>query len=252
MKNKNMQMNLKRMAQRSAFFLAMALGTSAFADVYWNNNNGTAPGGDRNWANAANWIGGLPSAPSAGSAIVKPWYTTATYPIVSTTGNTANQIYIDANASLDIVGGGGLSATDLVTGIYGNSGMVTVSGGSLNLSGYLNMGAGGFDGDVSISGGTIETINLTFNAASGSTLDLSGIGSFVAPTAGNLSNIGYWINSSHNITAYGGAAGWSINQDTTTRPGYVILTAVAVPEPSTLAMVGLSLGILGLISRRRS
>ena len=243
-------MNLKRMTQRAAFLFAMALGTSAFADVYWNNNNGTAPGGDRNWANAANWINGLPSAPGAGNAIVKPWYIPATYPIVSTTGNTANQIYIDANASLDILGGGGLSATDLITGIYGNSGMVTVSGGNLNLSGYLNMGAGGVDGDVSISGGKITAGNLSINTAGGANMDISGSGSFVAPSGPNLGNINYWATYG-GITANGGAPGWAINIDTASQPGNVILTAVVVPEPSTLALCGLSVALLGLVVRRR-
>jgi hypothetical protein len=236
------------MATASALLFSMALCTSTFADVYWNDNNGELPGGDRNWANAANWINGLPSAPGAGSAIVKPWYLPSTFPLVSTAGNTANQIYIDTDASLGITGGD-LSAIDLVTGVWGNSGMVTVSGGNLNLSGLLNMGQAGYDGDVSISSGRITAGSLSIQGA-GTILNISGTGSFAAPSAPNLGNIDYWINNSHNITANGGAAGWSINEDTTTMPGYVILTAVAVPEPSTFALFGLSLAFLGFARRR--
>ena len=246
---KAMKSPRQSMARLSAFLFTMALGASAFGDVYWNDNNGTLPGGDRNWANAANWIGGLPSAPGAGSAIVYPWYVPSTFPIVSTAGNTANQVYIAANASLGITGGD-LSATDLITGAWGNSGMVTVSGGNLNLSGLLNMGAGGYDGDVSISSGRITAGNLSIQGA-GTIMDISGTGSFVAPSAANLANINYWVNNSHTITANGGAAGWAINIDTTTLPGNVILTASQVPEPSAFALFGLGAAVLGLISWRR-
>jgi hypothetical protein len=226
-----------------------AMSQAARADVYWNNNNGVSPGGDRNWANAANWIGGLPSAPGAGNAIVKPWNTPASFPLVSTTGNTANDIYIDIGASLGVTGGD-LSASTLVTGIWGNSGVVDVSGGRLNLSGYLNLGAGSYDGDVSISGGTITAPGLSINTLGGASMDISGSGSFVTDIS-NLGNINYWVG--HNdITADGGAPGWTVNIDTVSQPGSVVLSAVMIPEPSTFALCGSAGGLCLLMYRRRN
>jgi len=242
MKNQNTLMNLKRMAQRSVFFSAMALGTSAFAQ-YWNGSVSS------DWANAANWTGGLPAG--TGAAIINPGSPYLS-PIVSTSGDfTGGQLYLSIGAGLSVVGGGQLSvASDLVTGIWGNSSTLSVSGGTLNIGGYLNIGAGGYLGNVSISGGTIDTVNLTFNPASASTLDISGSGSLVAPSAANLGNINYWI-ANHEITADGGAAGYYINVDTTSQIGNVILTVQAVPEPSTMALFGLSAAFFGLIRRRR-
>jgi hypothetical protein len=240
MKNQNILMNLNRMGKLSAFLLALALGAPAFAQS-WNGSTSS------DWANAANWTGGLPTGPAA--AVINqgaPFLS----PVVSSLGNTTGgQLYLSIGAGLSVVSGGQLSvATDLVTGLWGNSLTLSVTGGELNIGGYLNMGPGGYDGDVSISGGRITAQNLTFNPASPTTIDISGTGSFVAPTAANLGNINYWVGNS-TITANGGAAGWSINQDTTTLPGFVILTAV--PEPSTIALFGLSAAILCLIRRRR-
>lgn len=242
MKNQNMLVNLKSMALLSAFLLAMALSTSAFAQ-YWNGSASS------DWANAANWTGGLPTG--AGAAIINPGSPYLS-PNVSTSGNfTGGQLYLSIGAGLSVVSGGQLNiGSDLVTGMWGNSSTLSVSGGTLNIGGYLNIGAGGYVGNVSISGGTIDTINLTFNPASASTLDISGSGSLVAPIAANLGNINYWI-ANNTITANGGAAGYFINVDTTSLVGNVVLTVQAVPEPSTMALFGLSAVFLGLISRRR-
>ena len=240
---KAMKSPRQNLAKLSALVFSMALGTSSFAQ-YWNGSV------NNNWATSANWTGGLPTG--TGAAVINPGSPFLS-PVVSTLGNmTGGQLYLSIGAGLSVVSGGQLSvATDLVTGQWGNSLSLNVSGGQLNIGGYLNFGPGGFDGDVSLSGGRITAQNLTFNPASPTTMDISETGSFAAPVAANLANINYWINNSHKITANGGAAGWSINEDTTTLPGYAILTAVMVPEPSTFALFGLSLVFLGIIRRRR-
>jgi hypothetical protein len=238
-----MKFSRQSMVRLSAFLFSMALCTSAFAQ-YWNGSFSS------DWSNPANWTGGLPTG--AGAAVINPGAPFLS-PVVSTLGNTTGgQLYISIGVGLSVVSGGQLSvATDLVTGQWGSSLTLDVSGGELNIGGYLNVGPGGYDGDVSISGGRITAQNVTFNPASPTTMDISGSGSFVAPSAANLANISYWVNNSHTITAYGGAPGWSVDIDTATLPGSVILTAVAVPEPSTFALFGLSAVLLGLVNRRR-
>jgi len=246
---KAMKSSRQSMARLSAFLFAMALGASAFGDVYWNG------GTSSDWSNPANWFNGLPSVPGAGNAVINPWGVAAPpAPTVSTLGNTTvGQVYLATGGGLNVVSGGQLSiASDLVTGMWGSSLTLNVSGGELNIGGYLNMGPGGsgFDADISISGGKVTANNLTFNPASTAGMDISGTGSFVAPSAATLANINYWVNSSHTITANGGAAGWAINIDTATLPGSVILTASQVPEPSAFALFGLGAAVLGLIRRR--
>ena len=226
----------------TALAIITVLPGAAQADVIWNGSSSS------DWATAANWTGGLPSDLLAGNAIINPGSPNAT-PLVSTAANTTiGQLYLSTGGALQVVTGGSLSvASDLVTGVFGNSGVVDVSGGTLTLGGYLNMGAGGFDGKVNISGGTVTAANLSINTTGGALMNLGGSGTFIAPSS-NLGNINYWVT--HNaIIANGGASGWSVNVDTLSQPGSVVLTAV--PEPSAWAMLVLSSCILVMVLRRR-
>jgi hypothetical protein len=238
MKNQKIRITFK-----SLLLFSMALCTSAFADTVWKGTTSS------DWSVAANWDGGvLPSTPGSGNAVINPGSPFLS-PVVSNPGNTTiGQLYLSIGVGLSVVTGGQLSvASDLVTGVWGNSLTLSVSGGALNMGNYLNMGAGGFDGDVSISGGQITAGMLSINTLGGATMDISGSGSFVAPSGPNLGNINYWVT--HNaITANGGAPGSFINIDTATLPGSLILTAV--PEASTMALFGLGVAFLGLIKRR--
>jgi hypothetical protein len=234
----------------------------ASADVTWNNNNGSAPGGDRSWGNAANWLGGSPSAPGAGNAIVKPWPNLTQMPIVNTLGNTADQVYLTEGSSLSVVQGGSLLVNAYVTGQWNNVGVTDVSGGLLQ-TGNLLVGSGSFDGDINISGGNIVANFLEIKTAGGAKFDISGgtvsantfsiynpgggagmnigaNGSFVAAIS-QLGNINYWINN-QSITANNGLAGWTLNVDTASQAGKLVVTAV--PEPSTFASFGMGLALL--------
>lgn len=221
------------------FVLSIVSHSSLHADVYWNNNNGA---GDRNWATSSNWLGGLPN--SSITAIIKPWDIPANFPVVSSAGNFANSIYLDTNSALQVASQGVLTANSLVTGQWGNSGVVDVAGGQLNL-GSLYLGNGGFDGKINISAGLVAADYLSINTSGGAALNIGSSGSFMLAVS-NLDNVNYWI-ANNAIRAENGASGWSVNLDTTTQSGKIILTAVsatAIPEPSTLGAFGLGLVLL--------
>jgi len=236
------------MKKTNLIILAFALcvqSHSLLADVNWNNNNGYAPGGDRDWSNPYNWLGGAPSYDV--TAIVQPWNIPANFPIVSTSGNFAGSIYLAENAALRIASQGVLTATSLITGQWGNSGVVDVSGGQLNLK-NLYLGNGAHDGKLNISAGIVAADYLSINTSGGALVNIGSNGSFMLAVS-NLDNVNYWI-SNNAIQAAGGASGWSVNVDTTTQSGKVILTAVsasatAIPEPGTFGTLGLGLILLG-------
>ena len=218
---------------------------SAHAAVYWNG------GTSSDWGLAGNWTGDVPgdtpSSPGAGNTIINLGSPNAS-PVVSTSVTpTVGQIYISTDAGLSVVDGGQLTTVDLITGIWGNSNVVDVSGGSLAISGTLNMGAGGFDGKINISGGIVTAGNLSINTGGGARMNLGGSGSFIAPIS-NLGNVNYWITN-NAITAYDGAPGWTVNVDTESQPGNLILTAIPEPSVSILA-AGAVLGFGFRRSRR--
>jgi hypothetical protein len=190
---------------------------SLHADVFWNGS------ADPDWANAANWTGGLPSAPGAGNAIINPGAPNAK-PVISTVvAPMAGQTYISIGAGMQVIGSGSLTTAGLITGIWGNSNVVDIAGGALTITGTLNLGASGYDGKINISGGSVTANNLSINSSGGARMNIGGTGSFIAPIS-NLGNINYWVTN-NIIMAGNGAPGWSIVVDTTSNPGNVILTA---------------------------
>jgi len=212
--------------------------------VYWNNNNGT---GNRSWSVSSNWnTGTTPTSADTAMIMGTAWsISLGNMPIVSTANNYANQVYVESGAGLSVRAGGLLTATDLITGHDGASNVVDISGGGrITLSGYLNLGAGAFDGKVNISNGSLLANDLTINSTGGAGMNIGTNGSFVlTSSAQNISNLNYWIDN-NMITANSGAAGWSVNVDTTSQAGKLVVTAVSVPEPSTLASLGMGLVLL--------
>jgi len=233
-----------------ATIILVAQFEKASADVYWNNNNGSAPGGDRSWGNANNWLGGSPSAAGAGNAIVKSWPNLTQMPIVNTLGNTANQVYLTEGSSLSVVNGGSLVVNSYITGQWNNCGVTDVSGGllqagSLYLGGIHEPQDLAFDGKINISGGNVIADYLSIDVRGGALMNIGTNGSFTAASS-NLGNINYWINN-NAIRAQDGLAGWAINVDTESQAGKVVLTAVnvaSIPEPSTFATLGTGLVLL--------
>lgn len=206
--------------------LTALVNTTVHADVSWNGST------SNDWSIASNWSGGTPSDASAGNTVISPGSPHAA-PVVSTMGNKATgQVYIGPGGGLNVAAGGQLTTTDLVTGAHRNSGGVIVTGGVLTMSGYLNLGAGGFDGKIDISGGIVRCETLSINAAGGASMTISDKGTFIT-SASQLDNVKFWV--AHDIIrAHHSAPGWSILVDTTAAPGKVILTAVP-PKPTAAA-----------------
>ncbi len=216
---------------------------SAHAAVYWSGSVSS------DWADASNWSGGLPSTSGAGDAIINPGSPNAK-PVISTAvAATVGQTYISTGAGLQITAGGSLTTVSLVTGQWGNSNVVDVSGGSLTISSHLLLGNAGYDGKINISAGTVTANNLSINVTGGAKMNIGGSGAFIAPVS-NLNNINYWI-ANNAIIAGNGASGWSVNVDTTSNMGNVVLTAVPEPSVSLLAL-GTGVGCCLLRSRRKS
>lgn len=206
------------------------------ADVYWAGTVST------DWTNSANWSGGVP--PTTGVNVVLNQGSPYT-PVVSTSGNpTTGQIYLGVGGGLNMFPGSVLSMSDFITGNWGNSGGTIVTGGQMNMSGYLNLGAGGFDGKIDISGGVVQSAALSINSSGGAGMNISGSGKYVTDIS-QLGNVNYWVANSI-IKANNGAPGWSVVVDTTTDPTKVMLTVV--PEPSVTALA--AAGVVAVLIRR--
>lgn len=207
---------------------AIAPSASVFADTVWQ---GTV---SNDWSTAANWSLGLPGTGN-GAVIINPGGVNGD-PVISTAGNTTNgqQVYMSIGPTLTVDTGGQLTCSDFVTGVWGASGLVTISGGQLTMTGYLNMGASGFEGDLLVTGGTVTAANLSINTSGGASIDMTG-GQLIFPS-GNLGNITYWIGAA-GITAFGGTG--TINVDQTTSPGNLILTPIAAAEGEQVRIVAM-------------
>lgn len=148
---------------------------------------------------------------------------------IQSSSNTT--INISDNADLDF------SANCIIA--YSGTGVLNMSGGTLDVGGTLGVGwNGGSSGTVNLSGGTITPNNINFSA--GSFIDITG-GQIVLST--DWSN---WVTDKVNngyIIGYGGTGTveWDVSGGLT--------TITAVPEPATLTLLGL--GAFAALRKRR-
>lgn len=219
--------------------LLCGMQSPVLADAYWAGTVST------DWTDSANWVGGAP--PTTGVNTVLNQGSPYT-PVVSTSGNpTTGQIYLGVNGGLNMFPGSILSMSDFITGNFGNSGGTIVTGGQMNMSGYLNLGAGGYDGKIDISGGVVQSAALSINTTGGASMNISGSGKYITAIS-QLGNVNYWVNN-NIIKANNGAPGWSVVVDTTTDPTKVMLTVV--PEPSVTALGAVGMAVVALRRLRR-
>ena len=207
--------------------------------VYWNGLTSTA------WTDSSNWVGSVP--PAAGDTVILNQGSPYT-PVVSSTGNpVTGQIYLGVTGGLNLFPGGVVSMTDFITGNWGNSSGTIVTGGQMNMSGILNLGAGGYDGKIDISGGVVESAALSINSSGGAGMNISGGGKYITAIS-QLNNVNYWV-SNNIIKANNGAPGWSVVVDTSTDPTKVMLTVV--PEPSVTVLGAVGMAVLAVRRLRR-
>ena len=187
------------------------------------------------WGTAANWLDGqLPSAPATGAGATFIDAITP-LPVVSTLSNTVPAfLSITPNAGMSVGSGGQLSIAGNLE--YGNMAggdclPINITGGALNVGSYISMGYGdypaGHVAQFNISGGTVTAGNIAIHTTGKAKLDLSGNGRFVVNAGGNAE---YYVANGF-IIANGNAAGWSVNVDTASLAGKVVLTATNTVVP---------------------
>ena len=224
--------NLAGLAARLAAIVAILASISAFGVPGVAAWRATV---NSDWGTAANWLDAqLPSDPATG---IGTTYIDAfnPLPVVSTLGNTTPAaLYITPNAGMSVVSGGQLSIAANLE--YGNMAggdclPINITGGELNVGNYITMGYGdypaGHVAQLNISGGTVTAGNIAIHTTGKAKLDISGNGKFIVNAGGNAE---YYVANKF-ITANGNAAGWSVNVDTTSLAGKVVLTATNIVVP---------------------
>ncbi len=257
---------LKLLALIALACAATTLSSQGQTTWYWNGNV------SQDWTNPNNFQrqgDNAAGVPVAGDYVVlESWG--ARDPLINNSGNAAlTQILLSHN--MTVAAGGVLSATYFKVG-WDASATLTMSGGSLTAGNHLDVG--GYNGGtatmnvsgnssitvgglylnlngvstgasyLNLDGGTLtDTGTLSINSSHPADLDLGG-GTLIVPSS-QLGNVDYWI-ANHNITAYEGASTVNIS----TVGGNLVLTAVPIPEPSAIALLG-SAAAVGFVMLRR-
>jgi sugar lactone lactonase YvrE len=246
---------LKCLALTTFAFAALTLSTLGADTRYWNGNV------SQSWADPNNFQrdgDNAPGVPQTGDTLqILSW--AVRDPLINNSGNAAiNDLYLSHD--MTIASGGALDTAYFKVGFF-NSATLTVSGGSLSAGNHLDVGGyGGGTATMNVLGGAITVGGLYLNLSGATTgasylnldggtitdtgvlsinsmhpaiLDLGG-GTLIVPSS-ELGNVNYWINTSHNITAWDGTG--TVNVDNISSPGNLILTAVPIPEPGALALL---------------
>ena len=237
---------------------------SSAAFTYSQNFNSLTTGGANSWVNDTTLTGwSLFNAPATPATAVTSY-------TVSTGTATAGAIYSygltsDADRALGSLASGNVAATNLTMAVaFTNNSGLTLDSFTMR-----------YDGEQWRNGGNTTAQKLTVQYGFGSTFDT--VASW--NTAGAAFDVNSVVNTASAAAVNGNVAGLSANRggtiSTAWAPGAVLwvrwndvndggndhglaidnvsfsVTAAAVPEPSTYAMLLAGLGAVGFIARRR-
>jgi hypothetical protein len=258
--------------------LAFLAGSAHAQNTVWNPAaNGIVPPDSGNWNVAANWTNGLPAAnkgvfnvADAADCIVTDAQTfdqlvqgdngpggllTVQNGGSLTIGAGWGAIGYNNSAHTIVESGGSITFTDhMWIGFTGSgNGLLDINGGTVTVEGQIglgwqNSGAASNLGFVNVNDGllALDRISGSDSIGDGSVLDIS-FGRVTIPES-ELGDIENYI-AAGKITAFGGSG----TLQTDIADG--VLTIKAVPEPSSMVLLGLAgicLGAVSLLRRRRA
>lgn len=263
---------MKTTTQATLLAFAVSLATTAQAD-----NNWTGAAGDGLWSSVGNWsLGVLPTAGQGNMFLNNQTFgptitlnSTATFggdifgPEWGVTLNIAGGSLTQASPGfvfapvgavanpsvINVSSGGYLEVQELLVG--DNWWFNTAPGVNLNITGNSTVKARGWTwigGKINLSSGTLDiggNVNLNAGGQNNAHVDI-GAGTWIVRGGDISANVATWI-ANGQLTAYGGTG--IISVDTLTLPGGTIITAV--PEPGSLALLGVAAAFANWQSRRR-